>query len=392
MRHARAAVAYLPDRLCILAATSNKPEQENGRIQHHMTHKELKHHYAEKKIREAIARLDIDERLPGERALAKELGIAYMTVRKAVETLVAQGLLYRIPKKGTFVADPKKHAVATRNIGYFLDSSIREGVSSPYYSLVFDALEKEAARNGYTLIYFSDDGSKDSLAILNKVDGIIISCFPRIEPVIRVMANRTPVVCIDNRPLDRNIPSVTIDNYNSVSDSVEYLLSLGHERIGFITGLDDSDVGRNRLAGYTSALEKHGVRNEPELVFKGDYSFETGKNGADYFLSLDRRPSAIMCANDTMAISAIKETFRSGFRVPEDISIIGFDDISIASQITPALTTVAAPIDHIARSAMDLLRAGIAGEQIENLHITLPCRLMERETCADLSSRKAAAR
>jgi LacI family repressor for deo operon, udp, cdd, tsx, nupC, and nupG len=365
--------------------------EKPGRNRLQMKKTEPKHLYAEKKIREAIARLDVDDRLPGERTFAKELGIAYMTARKAVENLVAEGLLYKIPKKGTFVADPRKRATATRNIGYFLDSSIKDGVSSPYYSLIFDALEKEATRNSYALIYFSNDGTRESMSILSKMDGAIVSCFPRIESVIQEMKKQLPVVCIDNRSSDRTIPSVTIDNFNSVIDSIDCLLSMGHERIGFITGLDDSDVGRNRLAGYMSAMEKHGIRKDMELVFRGDYSFETGKKGADYFLSLDKPPTAIMCANDTMAISAIKEIFRRGFRVPEDISIIGFDDITIASQITPALSTISVPVEDIARYAMKLLEAAIAGDSGSNPHITLPCRLVERETCADLSSKKVAA-
>ena len=343
------------------------------------THKYL---YAENKIKQAIKDLAINDRVPGERVFAKQLNISYMTARKAVENLVSEGILYRIPKKGTYVADPASAKVKTKNIGYFLDSSIKGGVSSPYYSLIFSALEQEATRKGYALLYFTDGNEADSLNIIEKLDGVIISCFPRIEPVIQEMKARLPVVCIDNCSLDESIPSVTIDNFNSVVEAVNYLCSLGHERIGFITGLDDSNIGRNRYAGYQSALKDHGVDEDMSLVFKGDYSFATGKNGADYFLTLNTQPTAIMCANDTMAISAIKEINRNRLKVPDDISIIGFDDISIASEITPALTTISVPVQKLAKQAIEVLCSVINDDELENRHVTLPCRLVLRESCS----------
>ena len=350
------------------------------------THKYL---IAQNKIRHAIENLKIDDRLPGERVLAKELGISYMTVRKAVENLVEEGALYRIAKKGTYVADPK---LKRKNcIGYFLDSSIEEGVTSPYYSLIFNALEKEAAKQGNALIYFSDSYEGDflceSLNIIAKLDGVIISCFPRIEPIVDKIKELLPVVCIDNRSLDGSIPSLTLDNFASVVDSINYLFSLGHERIGFITGLDDSNIGRNRLAGYISALKSHGLDEDMGLIYKGDYSFETGKRGADYFLSMKTPPTAIMCANDTMAIGSIKELNRRGLTVPDDISVMGFDDISVASHITPALTTVSAPVEDIAKQAIELLTAVLDGNEPEKRHLTLPCRLVLRDSCATNDSK-----
>ena len=324
-----------------------------------LTHKYLA---AENKIRESIRYCEINSRLPGERILAEELGISYMTVRKAVENLVAEGVLYKIPKKGTFVANPKTVHNKTKNIGYFLDKSIQEGLTSPYYSLVFNALEKEAAKNGYALLYFSDISDFNSLKNAKKIDGAIVSCFPRIENIIQEMNSVVPVVGIDNSSADKSIPSVTIDNFESVAESVDYLCSLGHKRIGFITGLEDSDVGKNRLAGYVSALKRHGIRKNMHLVYKGNYSFESGTKGADHFLSMDRPPTAIMCANDAMAIGAIREIRRRELNVPDDISVMGFDDIVVASQITPALTTVAAPIGEIAKHSVKMLNSIINGD------------------------------
>lgn len=341
-----------------------------------------KHRYAEQKIREAIGHLKVDDRLPGERVFARELGISYMTIRKAVETLVEEGILYKLPKKGTFVADPNKARRVTKNIGYFLDASIKDGLSSPYYSMIFDALEKSAKDHGYGLMFFSDISDDDLHDNLDKIDGAVISCFPRVEKIVDDIRKKMPVICIDNSSANKSIPSIVIDNFNAVVESVNYLCSLGHEKIGFITGLDDSDVGRNRFSGYLNALQGNGISQNDDLVFKGDYSFQTGINGADYLLSLDEIPSAIMCANDTMAIGVIKELSKRGFSVPDDISVIGFDDIRVASHMTPALTTVSAPISEISQHAVDMLQAMISGIDMDNRHIILPGQLKLRDTCA----------
>jgi DNA-binding LacI/PurR family transcriptional regulator len=351
-----------------------------------MDKKDLKHIFAEKKIRELIRQLNVDDKLPGERALSIDLNISYMTTRRAMENLVAKGLLYKIPKKGTYVADTNKTAATkTKNLGYFLDSSIKDGLTSPYYSMIFDALEKEATKNGYALMYLTNTGDADFLEITNKIDGVIISCFPRIEPIIQEIKKRVAVVCIDNSSADKSIPSVTLDNFSSVADSITYLCSLGHRRIGFITGLDDSDIGRGRLAGYLGALKDNHIAEDMDLVYRGDYSFKTGTRGADYFLSLASPPTAIMCANDTMAISAMREISQRGLKIPDDISIIGFDDIAVSSQITPSLTTVSVPVEEIAKHSINLLRAVMNDSDTEYQHAALPCQLVLRETSAEIN-------
>ena len=375
----------------IMAAEGARPDHGYAlKNTYTMDNTEPKHIFAERKIREAIAHLEIDDKIPGERMLAKELGVSYMTARKAVESLVTKGVLYKIPKRGTYVADPKKSALKTKNIGYFLDSSIKDGLSSPYYSMIFDALEKEATKNGYALVYFTNGNGTNYLEILNKVDGVIISCFPRIEPIIQEMKKRVAVVCIDNSPPDKTIASVTLDNFKSVAESINYRCTQGHERIGFIAGLDDSDIGRDRLSGYISALKNHAISVDENLIFRGDYSFETGRKGADYFLSMDTPPTAVMCANDTMAISAIKEIFRRGFRVPDDISIIGFDNITIASQITPALSTVSVPVEEIAKQSITMLRAAMNDDETIYQHSVLPCELVLRDSSTGCKKKQSA--
>ncbi len=343
----------------------------------------------EKHIKKSIKNKTITDKLPGERTLAKELGFSYMTIRKAIDNLVAQGIIYKIPTKGTFISDRRKRK-RTNNIGYFLDSSIESGVSSPYYSMIFHALEKEAANHGYSLVYFSDLNHSNNGHILDKFDGVIASCFPRVENTIQQIKQEIPAVVIDNASSDKTIPSVIIDNFNAVLDSFDHLYQLGHRRIAFMTGLEDSDVGKNRCAGYQSGLNRYGLELDETLVYRGNYSFKAGLDGAAYLLSLPEQPTAILCANDSMALGAMRRLHHEGIKVPEDMSILGFDDIEVASQIVPALTTVKAPINEIAKTAVCMLEQLIKGEPLDNKHVALSAELVVRQTCAGVSTIVAA--
>ena len=333
-------------------------------------------------IKQAIKQRKIVDKLPGERVLARELGYSYMTIRKAIDNLVNEGLLYKVPTKGTYVADQTSRKKRTRTIGYFLDSRIAGGLSSPYYAMLFNALEKQTVRKGYTLVYFTDSSEDNLHAVLGKLDGVVASCFFRIEGLIQQMKAVLPVVAIDNSVADKEIPSVIIDNFNAQAQSVDYLVSLGHRKIGFLTGLDDSDVGKNRYEGYKAGLLKQGIEYDPELVFRGNFTFGSGVNGAEYFVSLEERPTALICANDSMALGAINKLHQEGLEVPRDMSIVGFDDIDIARQITPPLTTIAVPVDEIARNAFEMLECLIEGRPLDNRHIALQAEMAPRDTSA----------
>lgn len=342
-------------------------------------------------IRQQIKQRKITDKLPGERNLAKELGFSYMTIRKAIENLVDEGLLYKIPTKGTYVVSQKQQKPKTRTIGYFLDSRIAGGLSSPYYGLIFNAIAKATAAHGYSLVYFTNSDQTNLYKLLKKLDGVIASSFLRVESLIQEIKAVIPVVTIDNSAADKSIPSVIIDNFSAEVESVDYLCSLGHERIGFMTGLEDSDVGKNRYEGYKSGLHKHGIVADETLVFRGNYTFGSGVSGVEYFLSLEQRPTAIICANDSMALGAISSLQKAGLKVPDDISVIGFDDIHLASQVTPALTTITVPVDEIAVRAFDMLECLIDGRTLENRHVALDAHLVARESSSEVKKETAVA-
>ena len=352
-----------------------------------MSNNKAKYILVKNKIIESIGNGVILDKLPGERVLAKEYEVSYMTVRKAVTELTEEGIVYKVATKGTFVSNRKVSPKVTGNIGFFIDEGIKEGISSPYYSLIFGALDREVKKSGYNMLLFSDFDDLNPLKNHKKIDGVIICCFPRIEHKLQEIKNYLPIILLDNIASDKSLPSITIDNFNSCRESVEYLWSIGHRRIGFISGLMDSDVCKDRLLGYTSALVSLGAKEEKELIFRGDYSYESGELGGKYFANLPDHPTAILCANDSMAIGAMKTIRESGLNIPNDISIVGFDDIEVSSRVYPALTTNSAAIEEMVKKSVELLQAAIRGEETNFKHLILPATLVKRDSCSPVNKK-----
>jgi len=335
-------------------------------------------------IRDRILLGEFDDKLPGDRVLAREFGFSYMTVRKAIDALVEEDVLFRLPAKGTFVNKGGLSGKKTYNIGFFLEPRIKGGISSPYYSLIFKMMEEILKKEGYSLFFFTDLESIDPLKGQKKYDGLILSCFPAIEKKIATLVQLSPAVIIDNRCHPCNFPYVGIDNRQGVYDAVEYLLRIGHRNIGFVSGIMDSAVGTDRLEGFRSALEDAGIKFSPKMVFGGDYDYRSGQEAVKKFLSLKDSPTAIVCANDSMAFGVIEGARRMGKEIPADLSVIGFDDIEFAAQSSPALTTVKAPIKEIVHCAVDLLLTCLREGTVKENETLFPARLVVRDTCRAL--------
>jgi len=217
-----------------------------------------------------------------------------------------------------------------------------------------------------------------------KYDGLVLSCFPAIEESIKKISVFSPVVIIDNAIKESNIPYIGIDNRAGVYDAVDYLFRIGHKDICFVSGVLDSPVGYDRFEGYKAALAENGVVFKETMVFEGDYDFKSGLEAASKFLSGKNPPSAIVCANDSMAFGVIEGARKQGKRIPDDVSVIGFDDIEFAAQSSPALTTIKAPIDEIVRYSIGVLLSGLKGTTPIMPEGLLPARLVVRDTCRSL--------
>jgi LacI family transcriptional regulator, galactose operon repressor len=192
-----------------------------------------------------------------------------------------------------------------------------------------------------------------------------------------------PFVVADPRePLDDGIAGVSAAHWAGAKVAVDHLLSLGHTRIAAITGVRGWDASEQRLNGYLAALAGAGVLPAPELVAESNFVIEGGRIATAALLDLAEPPTAIFAFNDNMAVGALQAARDRGLRVPDDLSVVGFDDSERASLVTPALTTVRQPLEEMGRIAVSLLTRLIEKQRVEALRIELATRLIVRDSTA----------
>ena len=192
-----------------------------------------------------------------------------------------------------------------------------------------------------------------------------------------------PFVVVEPRtPLGDDIACVTATHYAGAVLATKHLLELGHRRIGAIKGPDDQLTSQERLNGFRSTLANAGIAPDPALEIGSNFKFESGEAAAAKLLDLPSPPTAIFAFNDEVAIGAMIAARARGLRVPEDISIIGFDDVLPAQLATPPLTTVRQPLAELGRTAVSLLRRLINKQRVEVLRVELHTKLILRESTA----------
>jgi LacI family transcriptional regulator len=226
----------------------------------------------------------------------------------------------------------------------------------------------------------------ESLVVQTNPDGLILT--PPITDnavvVERLQQRKLRYVCISPENLGAQCSAAFIDNIEAAAAMVAHLTDLGHRRIGFIAGHPDYATSRQRLNGYRKGLQAAGIAYEPNLVVEGQYSFDSGSAAATALLSLQCPPTAIFASSDDMAAGALATAHQMGVRVPEHISIAGFDDTALAEVVWPPLTTIRQPTRDLAYAAADLLFAD--GDVVE--HRKLPFTLIIRQSTAPPASTK----
>jgi LacI family transcriptional regulator len=184
------------------------------------------------------------------------------------------------------------------------------------------------------------------------------------------------------QPLNDRIPSVSAAHSAGADIAVKHLLSLGHRRIAAITGPRGWIATEERVRGYHAALAAAGILPEPELVVDANFEIVEGLRAARRLLDLHEPPTAIFAFNDNIAIGVLQAARERGIGIPDDLSVIGFDDVEAAEIVTPRLTTVRQPLEEMGRMAVSLLERLIEGQRMDALHVELRTQLVVRETTA----------
>jgi LacI family transcriptional regulator len=262
--------------------------------------------------------------------------------------------------------------------------------SDPYFATIIRGVSDVAHESDYlTFICNSDREVAVELNYVRllldyHVDGILFagggltnpSYVNQLEDLLKELNEQGVVVMALGGHL-KEIPQVTIDNCQATQEMTEYLIGLGHQRIGFIDGPSGLTTSAIRLGGYKQALSKHAIPFDPQLVVESDFTYENGLDLTDRFLEMESRPTAIFGSNDRVAIGCLVRLNQRGVAVPDQISVVGFDDITTAQQANPPLTTIRVPMREMGRLGMNQILSLLNDEEVEMIHI-MPHELVVR--------------
>lgn len=320
--------------------------------------------------------------------VAAAAGVSVSTVSKAVNGRygVAQGTVQRVLD-------------AVERLGYessLVASSMRSSRTGvigvlvadfePFSAEILKGVALALRETRYDLLAYAGSRQTDSTGwerrSLSRLSGTLIDGAIMVTPTVVSAPVDVPIVAIDPHTGHAELPTVESDSFRGALQAMHYLLSLGHRRIGFLAGRPDLRSSAARDAGYRKALRDAGIEADPALVRVGLYHPETVREQAHLLLAQPDRPTAVFAANDLSAIAVMEAGAALGLRVPEDLSVIGFDDIPEASRVVPALTTVRQPMRRLGALAAEFVTGQLAGQRPDPLHVQLPTRLVVRGTTA----------
>ena len=261
-------------------------------------------------------------------------------------------------------------------------------IDNPYFAEIIRGVEETLERAGLSMILTATHDEERrhrrwmARVIEHGTDGAILVLPDEAIAHLEVLRSRgIPVALVDDRgEIPPGVASVGATNFAGGFAATEHLLSLGHRRIAIIGGPSFKST-RERVAGYRTALQEAGVDIDPRLHQPGGFVAETGYEATKKLLGLpDELPTAIFAGNDMQAMGVYKALYEAGMRTPEDVSVIGFDDLPISRLLTPALTTVRQPVREMGVLATRMLLRTIAGEELESNRVELATSLVVRES------------
>jgi len=262
-------------------------------------------------------------------------------------------------------------------------------ISNPFFPEIIKSIEAAVFAAGYNLILLNTNYEPERALdyvrrlLQMKVAGIILMIAEFDSSLIEEFKNKkTSVVFHDLGVVGERMSNIILDYAVGIDEAVRHLVSLGHSKIVHIAGSHEIYSAGVRQQAFVDAMKKYFPEEADIKIYEGDFRFEGGRHAAHQILSESELPTAIVVANDMMALGAMQEFKAAGLRIPQDISIVGFDDISFASLSAPALTTVCSPRVEIGRRAFEALALTMEKPRQQGLEIRIPTYLVERNSTA----------
>ncbi|CAM4330091.1 LacI family transcriptional regulator [Paenibacillus alkaliterrae] len=324
--------------------------------------------------------------------VAKMAGVSISTVSYALNnnTKVSNKTKQKIMEavrqlnyqKNGLASDLKKSS--TRTIAIIVTD-----LAGPYYAELVKGIQEVTLSKGYDLLACSSVGEETSTAVKflteKRVDGAIVLAYNISEDIIEQSARKEfPIILLDRKVDNEFVVSIEIDNEEGSYMAAEYLIEQGHRDIAYISGMAKSDLNFMRIRGYERALRTHGLDSKNRMHQFGHFNRDNGYSMTKMLITQGNLPSAIMYANDEMAIGGIKAFKEHGIKVPSDVSIIGFDDIELAQYVRPSLTTIMQPKYERGALAAHLIFQILEGKEVDS-HYKFPTKLVLRDSVKKMS-------
>jgi LacI family transcriptional regulator len=260
-------------------------------------------------------------------------------------------------------------------------------ITNPFFPELIQGFEDVAVEHGYEILIGSTNYDPERMQscirrmVERKAEGVAVMTFGIEEPLLEQLAERNvPMVFIDVGPEQPGISVLRVDYHLGIRQGVQHLAALGHRDIAFVSGPLKLHSAQSRLAAFKRATQECGINVDPERIAEGDHTMEGGIAAAEKLLSGDNLPTAVMCSNDMTAIGVLHKAYRVGLRVPDDLSVIGFDNIHITQMTIPPLTTIQMSCYELARAAVMALRAHVEPDLTPERSYPIDTQLVVRES------------
>lgn len=322
--------------------------------------------------------------------IADTVGVSVMTVSRAlankagVSPSTRQRVLEAADQLGYFRRDPERRSEGAWRIGV-----LTNGLNNPYAISVLGGITDAAQGAGCDLVvHLPHDIGADPVGLIMEltrqdIDGLIYLYGTKVENeayLVQLAERGFPCVLVNQTPASPQILHVATTDYQGGFDATKYLVQLGHHRIALIAGPATQESAVERLHGYRDALAQAGLPVEESLIVSGDFSGASGERAMMEILEMAERPTAIFASNDIMAFGALRVCKRAGISVPDEISLVGFDDTAEAHHASPPLTTIKQPLYEIGMTAVRLATNFLRGDRSVN-SIILKTSLILRSSC-----------
>ncbi len=311
------------------------------------------------------------------RVLSNHPKISPATVRKVREAMESLGYHPNIMAKSLV-------SKSTHTIGLVLPRLVEE-FSNPFFSEVLRGMLACANSAGYDVLMSSANNRQEELDSVNRmilgrrVDGVILMAPRKADPVVEKLLEHDFPFALLGRSLDHeNLLCVNNDNVTAAYDATNHLIAQGHTRIGFVSGPPDMVVSEDRLEGYRRAMKEAGLPYRNDWIMSAEMLQAGGFHATSLVMNQPERPTAFVVIDDVVAFGFIRQIYEIGLRVPEDVSIVGFNNIMLSELSNPPISTVDIGIYHLGYMTVQLLIRKLSGEEIQQPELVLPHRLIVR--------------